>query len=150
MRTELSEGAITIQAYEPGIELAVFEAARESVPEIGPSMRTWREGATYEKAAQHVAESVHAYHQRIYWFLIQRSTSLVVSPGSVRVSRYARWLNRIPLAGHAILADRCENLPFGADAERRRVGCAGGNVSDHQRLGLIESPRSFRSSTRSS
>jgi ribosomal-protein-serine acetyltransferase len=61
MRTELSDGTFTIRAYGPGIELAVFDAARESVPEIGPSMRTWREGATYEKAAQHVAASIHAW-----------------------------------------------------------------------------------------
>ena len=62
MRTELSDGTITIRAYEPGIELAVFEAARESVREVGPWMRTWRDGATYAQATQHVAESLHAWH----------------------------------------------------------------------------------------
>ncbi len=30
MRTELSDGTITIRAYERGIERAVFEAAAES------------------------------------------------------------------------------------------------------------------------
>src|ERR1700736_3649835 len=58
MRTELSDGTITIRAYEPGIELAVFEAARESVREVGPWMRTWAEGATCAIAARHVAESI--------------------------------------------------------------------------------------------
>jgi hypothetical protein len=53
-------GAITIRAYEPGIEAAVFEAAREPVREIGSSMRTWRDGATYERAARHVVESIRA------------------------------------------------------------------------------------------
>ena len=62
MRTELSDGTITIRTYEPGIELAVFEAARESVGEVGPWMRTWREGATYAIAARHVAESIQASH----------------------------------------------------------------------------------------
>ncbi len=62
MRTELSDGTITIRAYEPGVELAVFEAARESAREIGPWMRTWREGATYAKAAQHVSESIQVWH----------------------------------------------------------------------------------------
>jgi RimJ/RimL family protein N-acetyltransferase len=42
--------------------LAVFEAARDSVQEIGPVMRTWREGATYKKATRHVAESIRAWH----------------------------------------------------------------------------------------
>jgi len=62
MRTELSDGTIRIRAYQPGIELAVFEAAQESVREVGPSMRTWREGATYATAARHVAESIRAWH----------------------------------------------------------------------------------------
>src|SRR5437016_964126 len=62
MRTELSDGTIRIRAYQPGIELAVFDAAQESVREVGPSMRTWREGASYATAAQHVAESIRAWH----------------------------------------------------------------------------------------
>ena len=62
MRTELSDGTIRIRAYQPGIELAVFEAAQESVCEVGPAMRTWREGATYATAARHVAESIRAWH----------------------------------------------------------------------------------------
>ena len=73
MRTELSDGTITIRAYERGIEWAVFEAARESVREIGPSMRTWREGATYEKAARHVAESIQAWRSGTWYdFAISR------------------------------------------------------------------------------
>src|SRR5258708_23729299 len=64
MRTELSDGTITIRAYEPGIELAVFEAARESVPEVGPWMRTWRGGATYAIAAPHVAQALPTWHTR--------------------------------------------------------------------------------------
>jgi RimJ/RimL family protein N-acetyltransferase len=73
MRTELSNGTISIRAYEPGIELPVFEAARESVREVGPWMRTWQDGATYEKAARHVAESIHAWHTgRWYDFAITR------------------------------------------------------------------------------
>src|SRR5258708_3295284 len=62
MRTALSDGTIIIRAYEPGIELAVFEAVSESVREVGPWMRTWREGATYAIAARHVAESIQAWH----------------------------------------------------------------------------------------
>jgi RimJ/RimL family protein N-acetyltransferase len=73
MRTELSDGTITIRAYAPGIELAVFEAAAESVREIGPSMRTWRDGATYEKAARHVAESIRAWQAGAWYdFAITR------------------------------------------------------------------------------
>ncbi len=56
VRTELGDGTTIIRAYEAGIELAVFEAACESVQEIGPAMRAWREGATYEKATRHVSE----------------------------------------------------------------------------------------------
>ena len=62
MRTELTDGTIAIEAYQPGIELAVLEAARESVREIGATMRTWRHGATFGKAARHVAESIRAWH----------------------------------------------------------------------------------------
>jgi ribosomal-protein-serine acetyltransferase len=73
MRTELSDGAISIRAYAPGIEQAVFEAARESIGEIGPVMRTWQHGATYARAAQHVAESVRAWQAgRWYDFAIAR------------------------------------------------------------------------------
>ncbi|HEY3060769.1 MAG TPA: GNAT family protein [Chloroflexota bacterium] len=61
MRTELSDGSITIRAFQPGIEWAVLEAARESLREIAPSMRTWRGGASYEVAAHHVAESIAAW-----------------------------------------------------------------------------------------
>ncbi len=76
MRTELSDGTITIRAYEPGIELAVFEAARESVPEVGPWMRTWRGGATYAIAARHVAESIQAWHTGTWYdFAITRIDS---------------------------------------------------------------------------
>jgi ribosomal-protein-serine acetyltransferase len=67
VRTELSDGTIGIRAYEPGIELAVFAAARESLREIGASMRTWREGATYETAARHVAESVQAWQSGTWY-----------------------------------------------------------------------------------
>ena len=76
MRTELSDGTITIRAYEPGIELAVFEAARESAREIGPCMRTWREGATYDKATLHVLESIQAWHTGTWYdFAISRIDS---------------------------------------------------------------------------
>ena len=61
MRTTLSNDTVSIRAYEYGMELAVFEAARESIQEIGPWMQTWREGASEEKAAQHVAESIQAW-----------------------------------------------------------------------------------------
>jgi ribosomal-protein-serine acetyltransferase len=76
MRTELSDGTITIRTYEPGIELAVFEAARESVGEVGPWMRTWREGATYAIAARHVAESIQAWRTGTWYdFAITRMGS---------------------------------------------------------------------------
>jgi RimJ/RimL family protein N-acetyltransferase len=76
MRTELSDGTVAIRAYEPGIEQAVFEAARESVREIGPSMRTWRDGATYEQAARHVAESIQAWQEGTWYdFAITRTGS---------------------------------------------------------------------------
>src|SRR6266567_3487234 len=76
MRTELSDGTITIRAYEPGIELAVFEAACESVREVGPWMSTWREGATYAIAARHVAESIQAWHTGTWYdFAITRNDS---------------------------------------------------------------------------
>lgn len=76
MRTELSDGTITIRAYEPGIEMAVFEAARESVREVGRWMRTWREGATYEITARHVAESIEAWRTGTWYdFAISRIDS---------------------------------------------------------------------------
>ena len=56
--------------------MAVLEAARESVREVGPWMRTWREGATYAIAARHVAESIHAWHTgNWYDFAITRTDS---------------------------------------------------------------------------
>lgn len=61
MRTELNDGFIAIRAYEPGIEQAVLEAARESFAAISPYMRTWRDGATYAKAVRHVSESIQAW-----------------------------------------------------------------------------------------
>jgi RimJ/RimL family protein N-acetyltransferase len=76
MRTELSDGTIRIRAYEPAMELAVLEAAQESVREVGPAMRTWRAGATYEKAARHVAESIQAWHMGTWYdFAITRIDS---------------------------------------------------------------------------
>jgi ribosomal-protein-serine acetyltransferase len=67
MRTELSDGEVTIRAYMPGIEMQILEAARESLAEIGPVMRTWRDGATLEIAERHVAETIDAWH-RGDWF----------------------------------------------------------------------------------
>jgi ribosomal-protein-serine acetyltransferase len=61
MRSELTDGTIAIRAYVPGIEWAVLEAAEESLAEIGPTMRTWRDGASWDKAARHVAESIQAW-----------------------------------------------------------------------------------------
>jgi ribosomal-protein-serine acetyltransferase len=76
MRTELSDGTITIRAYAPGIELAVFEAAQESVREVGPWMRTWRDGATVETAARHVGESIQAWQTGSWYdFAITRVAS---------------------------------------------------------------------------
>jgi RimJ/RimL family protein N-acetyltransferase len=73
MRTELSDGTIRIRAYEPGIELAVLEAAQESIREVGPSMGTWQEGATFERAARHVAASIQAWHAGTWYdFAISR------------------------------------------------------------------------------
>jgi RimJ/RimL family protein N-acetyltransferase len=73
VRTELSDGTIRIRAYEPGIESSVLEAAHESVREVGPVMRTWQGGATYEKAARHVAESIQAWHTGTWYdFAITR------------------------------------------------------------------------------
>ena len=41
-------------------------------------MRTWREGATYEKAARHVAESIQAWHAGTWYdFAISRIDSAV-------------------------------------------------------------------------
>jgi RimJ/RimL family protein N-acetyltransferase len=69
MRSDLSDGLITIKAYAPGMEQGVFEAAHESAREIGAwmGMGTWRDGATYDKAARHVAESIQAWRDRS-WF----------------------------------------------------------------------------------
>jgi ribosomal-protein-serine acetyltransferase len=61
VRTELSDGTITIRAYTPSIESAVLEAAQESLCEIQSIMRTSRDGATYQKAAFHVDESIDAW-----------------------------------------------------------------------------------------
>jgi RimJ/RimL family protein N-acetyltransferase len=73
MRTELSDGTITILAYQPGIEQAVFVAADESLVEIGPVMRTWRDGATYNVAARHVAETTRAWQAGAWYdFAITR------------------------------------------------------------------------------
>lgn len=73
IRTELSDGTIIIRAYEPGIEQAVFEAARESIREISPSMQTWRDGASYKTAVRHVAETIQAWQDgRWYDFAINR------------------------------------------------------------------------------
>ena len=67
MRSELSDGIVTIRAYTPGIETQILEAARESLAEIVPVMRTWRHGATLEVAERHVAETIDAWHRR-EWF----------------------------------------------------------------------------------
>src|SRR5438552_12213145 len=76
VRTQLNDGTITIQAYQLGIELAVLEAARESVREVGPWMRTWAEGATYAIAARHVAESIRAWRTGTWYdFVITRMDS---------------------------------------------------------------------------
>jgi RimJ/RimL family protein N-acetyltransferase len=73
IRRQLSDGTIVIRAYEPGIEGAVFEAARESIREISPTMRTWRDGASHETAARHVAESILAWEAgRWFDFAITR------------------------------------------------------------------------------
>jgi RimJ/RimL family protein N-acetyltransferase len=88
LRFELSDGTTVIRAYEPGIELAVFEAARESVKEIGPAMRTWQEGATHEVAAAHVAESIRAWHTGTWYdFAISRVGSGGVFLGRVGLDR---------------------------------------------------------------
>jgi RimJ/RimL family protein N-acetyltransferase len=88
LRIELSDGTTVIRAYEPGIALAVFEAARESVKEIGPIMGTWREGATYEKAAKHVAESIRAWQKETWYdFAISRVGSGGVFLGRVGLDR---------------------------------------------------------------
>jgi ribosomal-protein-serine acetyltransferase len=60
MRTALSDGTVSIRAYELGMESAVFEAARESIREISVWLQSWREELNREKVAQHVAESVQA------------------------------------------------------------------------------------------
>jgi RimJ/RimL family protein N-acetyltransferase len=79
LRTELSNSVVTIRAYATGIEAELFAAARESVREIGPSMGTWRFGATYELAARHVAESIRAWQAgNWYDFTISRPHSRVV------------------------------------------------------------------------
>jgi hypothetical protein len=73
MRTELTDRTITIRAYAPGIELAVLEAARASLRDIGPSMSTRREGASDVKAARYVAESIQAWRAGTWYdFAIRR------------------------------------------------------------------------------
>src|SRR5262249_3546596 len=67
LRTQLSDGTITIQAYAPGIEAELFAAARESVREVGPRMGTWQFGATLALAERHVAESIDAW-QSSAWY----------------------------------------------------------------------------------
>jgi RimJ/RimL family protein N-acetyltransferase len=76
---ELSDGTLTIRAYEPGIEAELFAAARESVREIRPSMGTWQFGATYELAARHVAESINAWQTGAWYdFTISPPHSKIV------------------------------------------------------------------------
>jgi len=110
MRTELSDGRIRIRAYEPGIELPVFEAARESVREVGPWMRTWREGATYEAAARHVAESIHAWRTGAWYdFAITRADSTM-------------FLGRVGL--DQISASRTANVGYWVRTGQTRQGIA--------------------------
>jgi hypothetical protein len=54
MRTELSDGTINIRAYQPGIELAVFEAAAESARHVAESMQAWQAGTWYDFAITRV------------------------------------------------------------------------------------------------
>lgn len=78
MRTELSDGLIQIHAYQPGMESAVLEAAQESLREVGLWIPTWRDGATYETAARHVAESIKAWQASSWYdFAIARAGSAV-------------------------------------------------------------------------
>jgi ribosomal-protein-serine acetyltransferase len=96
MRTELSDGLIDIRAYQPGIELAVLEAARESLAAISPYMRTWRDGATYAKAARHVSESVRAWQAGTWYDLaIDRgdSNTFLGRVGLDRIAREQRTAN---------------------------------------------------------
>ena len=89
LRTELSDGTIRIRAYEPGIELAVLEAASESIPEISQSMRTWRNGASYEQAARHVVETIQAWRNGTWYdFAIMRvgSTAFLGRVGLDQIS----------------------------------------------------------------
>jgi hypothetical protein len=37
MRTELSDGEVTIRAYMRGVAIQILEAARESLAEVGPA-----------------------------------------------------------------------------------------------------------------
>ncbi|MCA1648602.1 MAG: GNAT family N-acetyltransferase [Chloroflexi bacterium] len=110
MRTELSDGTTIIRAYEPGIEWAVFEAARDSVQEIGPTMRIWREGATYEKATRHVAESIQARHLGTWYdFAIGRVGS-------------AAFLGRVGL--DRIRGNETANVGYWVQTGRTRRGIA--------------------------
>jgi ribosomal-protein-serine acetyltransferase len=110
MRTELSDGRIRIRAYEPCIELAVFEAARESVREVGPWMRTWREGATYEATARHVAESMHAWRTGAWYdFAITRADSVM-------------FLRRVGL--NQISASKTANVGYWVQTGQARQGIA--------------------------
>jgi RimJ/RimL family protein N-acetyltransferase len=79
LRTELSDGGITIRAYAPGIEGDLFAAARESLRQIGPWMGTWQFGATLELAGRHVAESIDAWQTGAWYdFIIGRPQAEVV------------------------------------------------------------------------
>jgi ribosomal-protein-serine acetyltransferase len=110
MRTELSDGAITIRAYEPGIALSVFEAAEESVREIGPWMRTWSNGASYEQATRHVAESIQAWQSGAWYdFAITRASSAV-------------FLGRVGL--DRITAERTANVGYWVRTGQTRQGIA--------------------------
>lgn len=76
MRTEVSDSVVTIRVYTPGIEQSVFEAAHESIREIEPLMRTWRQGASLAIATQHVAETIAAWRAgQWYDFVITRADS---------------------------------------------------------------------------
>jgi len=122
MRTALSDGRISIRAYVPGIELAVYEAARESVREVGPWMRTWRDGATYAAAARHVAESVHAWHTGAWYdFAITRADSAV-------------FLGRVGL--DQISASRTANVGYWVRTGQTRQGIATAAVRLIARFGF--------------
>ena len=57
-----------IRAYQPGIERTILAAAQESPREIGPIMRTWRNGASYEIAERDVAESIQAWRTGEWYY----------------------------------------------------------------------------------